>query len=340
MEDEQLESMVILGKLEGHSDQVTCLKTSLERSDLLLSGSRDKTINVWQLEFGVTHQSITGTVKKRLVGHKHIVQDLDLSSDSQYALSASWDNTLRLWHLESGEATKKFYGHTNDVLSVAFSPDNRQIVSGSRDKTIRMWNTIGACKWTSQEADHTSHRDWVTCVRFSPSTEQDPIVVSGGWDKRVKVINLSTQKLKYNLRGHKTHINTVTVSPDGSLCASGDKSGQAMLWDLNEGKPLSHLDATSPINDLCFSPNRYWLCAATQNGNIRIWDLESKQVVAELTLGDNEEPQNERGRSGRSRPAPSCNCICWSTDGFTLYAGYSDNWIRIWKLLRNDDLHH
>jgi len=338
-DDEQLESMVILGRLDGHSDQVTCLKTSLERPDLLLSGSRDKTINVWQLntEHNAERQ-ISGTVKKRLVGHHHIVQDLDLSSDSQYALSASWDNTLRLWHLESGEATKKFRGHTNDVLSVAFSPDNRQIVSGSRDRTIRMWNTIGACKWISSETDKTSHRDWVTCVRFSPSTENDPIVVSGGWDKRVKVINLSTQKLKYNLKGHKTHVNTVTVSPDGSLCASGDKSGQAMLWDLNEGKPLSHLDATSPINDLCFSPNRYWLCAATQNGNIRIWDLESKQVVAELTLGEQEE-QAEQRRDGRVKRPASCNCICWSTDGFTLYAGYSDNRIRVWKLLRNDDLH-
>ena len=39
-DDEQLESMVILGRLDGHSDQVTCLKTSLERPDLLLSGSR------------------------------------------------------------------------------------------------------------------------------------------------------------------------------------------------------------------------------------------------------------------------------------------------------------
>lgn len=335
--DEQQESMVILGKLEGHADQVTCLKTSLEKPDLLLSGSRDKTINVWQLHTEESgHQKITGTVKKRLVGHHHIVEDLDLSSDSQYALSSSWDGTLRLWHLETGEATKQFMGHTNDVCSVAFSPDNRQIISGSRDRTIKMWNTIGACKWTSTEADNTSHRDWVTCVRFSPSSDNDPIVVSGGWDKRVKVINLRTQKLKYNLKGHKTHVNTVTVSPDGSLCASGDKSGQAMLWDLNEGKALSHLDATSPINDLCFSPNRYWLCAATDKGDIRIWDLESKQVVAELTLGDSEEPQSDR--RSRPKPKPSCNCICWSTDGSTLYAGYSDNWIRIWKLVRNDDL--
>jgi len=320
------ESMAIMGHLRGHDDSITCLKTSLEDPNQLLSGSRDKSICVWDLS--IAHdQAVLGKVRRRLVGHHHIVEDLDLSSDGQYALSASWDCTLRLWHLETGQATKQFRGHKNDVLSVAFSPDNRQIVSGSRDRSIKLWNTIGIEKWTSSKENNTSHKDWVTCVRFSPSSEQDPIIVSAGWDKRVKVIELTTQKLKFNLRGHKTHINTVTVSPDGSLCASGDKAGQAMLWDLNEGKPLSHLDAQSPINDLCFSPNRYWLCAATDNGDIRIWDLESKQCVAELTVeSEDEAPSNTK--------KPKCNCICWSGDGTTLYAGYSDGIIRVWKLMR------
>jgi len=322
------ESMAIVGHLRGHGDSITCLKTSLEDPDRLLSGSRDKTINVWQLE--ITHeQLVKGTVQKRLVGHHHIVEDIDISSDGQYCLSASWDQSLRLWNLGTGEATKQFRGHTNDVLSVAFSPDNRQIVSGSRDRTIRLWNTIGVEKWKSSTQEGTSHKDWVTCVRFSPGSENNPIIVSAGWDKRVKVNQLSGTKLKFDLKGHKTHINTVTVSPDGSLCASGDKAGQAMLWDLNEGKALSHLDAQSPINDLCFSPNRYWLCAATDQGDIRIWDLESKSCVAELTLDDETDfPSNKR--------KPKCNCICWSIDGVTLYAGYSDSVIRVWKLMRFD----
>lgn len=55
-----------------------------------------------------------------------------------------------------------------------------------------------------------------------------------------------------------------------------------MLWDLSEGKHLESLDAGGIIYALCFSPNRYWLCAATDIG-IRIWDLESKSVVADLT---------------------------------------------------------
>jgi WD40 repeat protein len=64
-------------------------------------------------------------------------------------------------------------------------------------------------------------------------------------------------------RPHRSYVNCVTVSPDGSLCASGGKDGTAMLWDLQEGKHLYSLEAGDVINALVFSPNRYWLCAAT-----------------------------------------------------------------------------
>ena len=49
-----------------------------------------------------------------------------ISSDGQFALSGSWDGTLRLWDLSTGATTRRFLGHTKDVLSVAFSVDNRQ----------------------------------------------------------------------------------------------------------------------------------------------------------------------------------------------------------------------
>merc|ERR1711879_421334 len=178
--------------------------------------------------------------------------------------------------LNTGSSVRLFKGHTKDMGSVAFSADNRQIVSGSRDKTIKLWNTLGECKYTIEDQGHT---EWVSCVRFSPNTK---IIVSCGWDKLVKVWNLTTCTLKTNLVGHKGYINAVTVSPDGSLCASGGKDATAMLWDLNEGKPLYSLDAGAIINCLTFSPNKYWLCAGTDNG-IKIWDLESKSVVADLT---------------------------------------------------------
>ena len=106
-----------------------------------------------------------------------------ISSDGAYALSSSWDKSLRLWELSTGNTTRTFVGHTNDVLSVSFSADNRQIVSGSRDRSIKLWNTLGDCKYTITDKGHT---EWVSCVRFSPNP-QNPVIVSAGWDKLVKV---------------------------------------------------------------------------------------------------------------------------------------------------------
>jgi len=311
------------GTLEGHANWVTAIATTSENPDMILSASRDKTIMVWQL---TREDGNYGYPKKALRGHGHFVEDVVISSDGQFALSGSWDGTLRLWDLNTGLTTRRFVGHEKDVLSVAFSADNRQIVSGSRDKTIKLWNTLGECKYTIV-SDGEGHSEWVSCVSFSPNASH-PLIVSGGWDKLVKVWNLSNCKLRTNLIGHAGYINAVTVSPDGSLCASGGKDGVAMLWDLNEGKRLYSLPCEQGdiIHALCFSPNRYWLCAATDNG-IRIWDLEGKGIVDELKLDSVDMPIADV----KSKALPvSCISLAWSADGDSLFAGYTDGLIRVW----------
>jgi len=112
----------------------------------------DKTIIVWQL---TRDEDSYGYPKRILHGHNHFVSDVVISSDGQFALSSSWDHTLRLWDLNTGLTTRRFVGHLSDVLSVSFSADNRQIVSGSRDKTIKLWNTLGECKYEIKEDGHT-----------------------------------------------------------------------------------------------------------------------------------------------------------------------------------------
>ncbi|PIG83156.1 guanine nucleotide-binding protein subunit beta-like protein [Aspergillus arachidicola] len=285
--------------------------------NMLLSGSRDKTLIIWNL---TRDEQAYGYPKRSLEGHSHIVSDCVISSDGAYALSASWDKSLRLWELATGETTRTFVGHTNDVLSVSFSADNRQIVSASRDRSIKLWNTLGDCKFTITDKGHT---DWVSCVRFSPNP-QNPVIVSAGWDKLVKVWELASCRLQTDHIGHSGYINTVTISPDGSLCASGGKDGTTMLWDLNESKHLYSLHAGDEIHALVFSPNRYWLCAATAS-SITIFDLEKKSKVDEL------KPEYiEKGKKSRE---PECVSLAWSADGQTLFAGYTDNKIRAWGVM-------
>jgi guanine nucleotide-binding protein subunit beta-2-like 1 protein len=268
-------SLHLRGLLKGHEGWVNSIATSAEKPNMLVTASRDKTVMLWNL---TREQGTYGLPYRSLHGHSHFVEDVVISSDGQFALSASWDSTLRLWDLTTGLTTRRFQSHTKDVLSVAFSVDNRQIVSGARDKTVKLWNTLGECKFTTHDGGHT---EWVSCVRFSPNT-QAPAIVSCGWDRLVKVWDMNKYKLKTNLIGHTGYVNTCTISPDGSLCASGGRDGTVMLWDLNQSQHLYSLNANSEIHSLAFSPNHYWLVAGTNNG-IRVWDLENKQVVVDLT---------------------------------------------------------
>jgi guanine nucleotide-binding protein subunit beta-2-like 1 protein len=120
----------------------------------------DKTLIMWTL---ARDEQSYGTPKRILHGHNHFVSDVAISSDGMYALSSSWDHTLRLWDLNTGNTTRRFVGHTSDVLSVSFSADNRQIVSGSRDRTIKLWNTLGECKYDIKEEGHT---EWYACISW------------------------------------------------------------------------------------------------------------------------------------------------------------------------------
>jgi len=314
------EQMKLEGALRGHNGWVTQVATNPLYKNLLVSSSRDKKIIIWSLDD--SGSVLSGKPVKSMHGHGHFVSDVVMSSDGQYALSGSWDKTLRLWDLNTGATTRQFVSHTQDVLSVAFSADNRQIVSGSRDKHIKLWNTLAQCKHTIVDE---CHNDWVSNVRFSPSNA-NPVIVSAGWDKIVKVWNLASCRLKTNHIGHNGYINAVTVSPDGSLCASGGKDGLAMLWDLNDGKHLYTLAGNDIINALAFSPNRYWLCAAI-GPLIKIWDLEDKTVVDELKM-DKMDPSTPSSK----KSLPQCLSLAWSADGQTLFAGYTDNVIRVWRV--------
>ena len=78
------------------------------------------------------------------------------------------------------------------------------------------------------------------------------------------------------------------------------------------------------MHALTFSPNRYWLCAASGPA-IKIWDLEGKVIVDECR-------PDVIGPSGKVQV--NCLSLAWSANGQTLFAGYSDNVIRVWQVVR------
>ena len=303
----------LAAQIYGHSEAVTSLATTGNCPDLLVSGSRDKTVLVWKL---LRKEDEYAHASRRLHGHSHFVEDVKLSNDGRFALTASWDGSMRLFDLTNGTTVRRFVGHSKDVLAVAFSADNRQIMSCGRDRSVKLWNTIGECKYTFD-----GHTEWASDVAFSPSAA-NPVAVSCGWDHLVKVWCLEEFKLKATLVGHTGYVNTVCVSPEGSLCASAGKDGVIIIWDLKEAKCLYKLDAGCEVHQLAFNPTRYWLCAATVNG-VKVFDLEKKVCLAELK-------KTAPGFTTKLR-RPVCISVAWAADANTLFAGYTDGVIRAWE---------
>ena len=190
-------SIELLGVLEGHGNAVTSLVCGKNKDDspLLLSGSRDKCIIQWELNFeGVqvkikddedkeVTKTLVGKPLKSLHGHNHFVSSLALNSDGTKLVSGSWDKTIRLWDVQTSKSDLIFKGHTKDVLSVAFSHDERLIFSGSMDNTLKYWNTKGDLRF-----DNTQFRGWVSSILNIKKGKTNYIAV-GSWDGSVKLLN-------------------------------------------------------------------------------------------------------------------------------------------------------
>jgi len=65
---------------------------------------------------------------------------LVVTPDNKQVISASWDHSIKIWNLESGEELFTLEGHTGFVNAVAVTPDGKQVISVSHDKTLKVWN--------------------------------------------------------------------------------------------------------------------------------------------------------------------------------------------------------
>ncbi len=210
------------------------------------------------------------------IGHTGEVWDAVISPDGRRLASASFDHTIRLWNVATGELERTLRGHGARAYSVAFDKEGTQLVSASADKTAIIWDVA------SGKALHVlrGHVDNVRCAVFS---FDGGTVVTGGWDGVVRGWNARTGQL-FRAYGTSTGwITRVAFSPDSRWVAVGGSSGRAEVWDFFSGRVAQTFESKlGPILSVAFSPDG-WRIATTSNsagiGVVQIWDALTGRKV-------------------------------------------------------------
>ena len=312
------------GFLHGHNSGVTSLvtgnNTGNAQGEILVSGSRDKTLIIWNLaekEEGISY----GIPFRSLTGHNNFVSDLTNSNDNFYVISSSWDKTMRLWDIRYGTCLKRFASAGDrEIHTVTFSSDNRQIISGGSLRDLRIWNTVGQCKVKN---DKNNHNGWVSKVRYS-SSSKNPYFASVGRDGRLKIWN-QLFKLYASIKAHDNYINALAISTNSRYLATGGRDQEVKIWDYADlSKEHINYKVESEVFDLAFNNQFEWLAVAL-DGKISIFDINNKErAIAHKELEALPGMENSK--------RPKATSLKWSTDSQTLYVGCSDGTIRVYGI--------
>ena len=258
------------------------------------------TINLWD--------PITKSTEHTLI-YDADISDIAFFPDSSLLASASQNNKVQLWNINTLQPLAEFTGHTEAVQSVSFSPNNNILASASNDKTIRLWNTQ-----TLQHIDTLlGHTGAVLDLVFSPDGST---LASASADHTVKVWDTSTMTLITTLQEHTDAVRAIVFNADGSKLATAGDDGKVCIWDPQTMQCIDTFDNLSTVFsiDWGMTPEGEVIATGTQDGVARLWDTAKGEVIATL---------------GHKSPVKS---VAFTDNDTMLVTGSNDNKMRMWKI--------
>ena len=250
--------------------------------------------------------------------HTGVVSAVTITPDGTKAVSGSYDKTIRVWDINSGQCILTLRGHTNGVSAVTITPDGTKIISASHDKTLKVWDiNSGQCILTLR-----GHTNGVSAVTITPDGTK---AVSGSKDGDLIVWDLNSGKKVQIMDVDSVVIYGVEITPDGTKAVSGSKDGDLIVWDLNSGKKVlairSHSGWRSAISSVVITPDGKKAISASWDKTLKVWDINSGQEL--LTL---------RGHTN------GVSAVTITPDGTKIISASHDKTLKVWDINSGQEL--
>ena len=332
----------LLRTLRGHEDKVVSISHGGRRGEWVLTGSRDRTVRLWELP--------SGRCVRTLGGLDAPVDAVYLSRSGRFLLVLLGGNSLRVWdvgilcrnserlhapvllcQISSSEEMSRRQSETvafQEELTAAIDREDfpAAVSSVKRIQNLPSWGTVRSelpweiliQKCTREKPGdavclHTlvGHEDIITSVALSLDGR---LAVSAGKDQKIRLWNTLTGKCVKVLTGHQDWIRDIALTWDGRYLLSGSWDTTVRIWDTGTGKCVRVLrDRIRSISRVAFHPQKKLAAIATAAGSVLLWDVVSDCLVGNWLA-------HRRG----------VNTIAFNRDGRYLITGGDDAVIGLW----------
>ncbi|KAM9239671.1 striatin-3 isoform 2-T2 [Leptosomus discolor] len=287
--------------LRSHFDGVRALAFH-PVEPVLVTASEDHTLKLWNLQKTVpAKKSASLDVEPIYTFRAHIgpVLSLAISSNGEQCFSGGIDATIQWWNMPSPNVDPydtyepnvlagTLIAHTDAVWGLAYSGVKNHLLSCSADGTIRLWNPPEKmpciCTYNG-EREHgiPTSVDFIGCdpAHMVASFNTGSTVIYD-LETSQSVVMLSSQ-IESGVQSNN-HINKVVSHPTLPVTITAHEDRHIKFFDNKTGKMIhsmvAHLDA---VTSLAVDPNGIYLMSGSHDCSIRLWNLDSKTCVQEIT---------------------------------------------------------
>ncbi|XP_036248725.1 transducin beta-like protein 3 [Molothrus ater] len=272
-------------------------------------------------------------LRKQLAGYNEEVLDVKfLGPGDSHIVVATNSPQLKVFELATSHC-QILYGHTETILALDVFRKGRMFVTCAKDRSVRLWRMgrAGRVTCVAQGLGHAHGVGAVACSRLKES-----FVVTSSQDCTIKIWNIPeslTSKAKAALisspeplharvteRGHDKDINSVAVSPNDKLLATGSQDRLAKLWSCSDCSLLGVFSGHKRgIWCVQFSPVDQVLATSSADGTLKLWGLRDFSCLKTFEGHD-----------------ASVLKIIFVSRGAQLLSSGSDGLLKLWTIKTNE----
>ncbi|KAJ3081689.1 Transducin (beta)-like 3 [Rhizoclosmatium hyalinum] len=302
----------------------------------LLTGGRDKILNVWDLETGEltktipTHESMESVGLIPEVSKRHLAKTLSIKNCSGIAYTAGEKGIIRLWDLESGDCIMTQPSDQNashEISDVLVVEDKHQLVAVTTDHNFLFYDMTSELQRVHQIVGYNEE---IVDVRFVSPDESLLAVASNS--EQIKVMDLESSNCDI-LYGHSNVVVCLDRSKDGRLLASGSKDNSSLIWGFNEetrkfgliGSCVGHTEAVGAV---AFSSKaNSFLVTGSSDRTIKVWDISKLEKQAKTAA----EPIKLKSSYTFQAHEKDINSIAVAPNDRIFATGSQDKTAKVWS---------